>query len=572
MTHKRNSHSREIIMPFHVISLDTGKPLERDGAIVVLETGQDAARMAQQVSAETGARYQPRRVAEDVDWRAREQSRFDSGAYLPIPSVWSGTSWWFHATCQHNEWSDTQSCYVVKPARLPDHFAHPSSAKDGMVAFTEDETKGAQDRQTRLTPGRYLTRYFADVLSTEEIARFAALYSAEFEDIEVKISQDADEIERVYTNGPRSCMSHSARHYETDGIHPARVYAGPDLGVAFIEPSSGISARAVVWPERKIYSRIYGDETRLERLFDAMGYSSGSLDGARVRKIEDGGCYVMPYIDDCSSAEVDGKYIRLGSGDLDCQNTSGLSGERHSWHCDNCEEGFTDDDSQYTVHGRRGREYAWCEHCSEHSAFYCAGTQEYYDESSVDSVRVNGETYCQEYASDHFVRCEATDEYVDADDCVTLEDGTVWSADHFRNHGHTCDHCGCLYDAEDIQCDCAEEQEGTEGAQEDTEAQEDTRLGPGRMLVNGRLYVARQGADTHPDQLELTYSAIEVRGCTVAAGDTVYWNGSILIVTRLEFTTRAIIRAREIGRTYEWDLTPSEIETTAERAAQALAA
>jgi hypothetical protein len=195
---------------FHVICVETGKPAEREstGEPIELATGADAAEVARLLTTETGRLHQPRRIAVSVDWRARERERMRDGTYLPIPDVWLNTNWWYLATHETARWDDAKLQYVDIPARLGDHFAHPSTAKDCMIAFTEDDAKGQQDRQTRLTPGRYLTRYFGDVLTSSEIAKFAALYCAQFEDIELKVTQDADEIERVYTNGPSSCMSH----------------------------------------------------------------------------------------------------------------------------------------------------------------------------------------------------------------------------------------------------------------------------------------------------------------------------------------------------------------------------
>jgi hypothetical protein len=485
---------------FHVIRLDTGKPLERDGSPMEYASGQEAAQAAREATDATGIKHQPRRVVVNVDWRARERERMGNGTYLPIPDCWSRHSWWREATCDHEEYDGAKNCFVEVPPRLPDHFAHPSTAKDGMIAFTESGEHGAQDRQTRLSPGRYLTRYFSEQLLASEIAHYAALYAAHFEDIELKVTQDADEVERVYTDGPRSCMSHSAGHY-SGPCHPSRVYAGPDLAVAYIETSAVISARVVCWPENKVYSRIYGDETRLERLLEAAGYRPGDLDGARIRKIRaDGYRYVMPYIDDCDRAEVDGKYIKLGYGDLDCKRTDGISGEIYSWHCDHCRNGYTDDDCTTEVNARRGTEI-WCECCAENDAFYCDGTREYYSSHHHDSYRMaNGQTWCSAYFSGHGATCDATGEHLPIDDTVALEDGTVWSADHFASHGHTCHHCGCLYDKDDIQCDCAEEEENAEAQEDDAEEY--------RSHFSTVGHRPRQGRDECDGQCELDLARV----------------------------------------------------------------
>jgi hypothetical protein len=502
---------------FHVVNIENGKPVEAEtGVARVWALGADAAMAARELTTRLGAKHQPRRVVQEVDWRAREKARFADGTYLPIPECWLYEAWWIEAVQGRPKFDYVTLAHVFVDPRLPDHFAHPSAAKDGMIAFTEDAEKGAQDRQTRLTPGRYLTRYFSDVLSAPEIARYAALYSAHFEDIELQITQDADEIERVYTNGPSSCMSKEAYRYGSDE-HPARVYAGPDLALAFIESSSGVTARAVCWPERKVYSRIYGDEARLEMLLDAAGYSAGTLRGARVQKIEQyRGQYVMPYIDGISSAEVSGDYIVLGSGDLDTNQTDGLSGPEYSWECGRCEARGTDLCSSYDVFVSRRRSEAWCEHCESHHAWYCEEEERTY---SCDVERVmlaDGTVWSEYYFEEHGVTCEATGDNVSAEDSVCLESGETWSLQHFERHGHTCA-CGCFWDADAIACDdCAraEEEEGADGAS----------AFPKTYSTIG--HIARQGIDKSPLQQELPIApCVIIRGHRVSVGDTIWWDG-----------------------------------------------
>lgn len=524
---------------FHVINVATGKPLEREpGSPHEYATGQEAAQAAQAATASTGAKHQPRRVVIEVDWRARERQRMSDGTYIAMPECWATQYWWrLYVTEGTRSWQyiyDENECPVLddhgchreelfehKP-KFADHFPHPSTAKDGMIAFTEDDDKGRQDRQTRLTPGRYLTRYFSDVLSTSDIAKLAALYRAHFEDIELKVTQDADEVERVYVNGPTSCMSKDATHYD-GSEHPARVYAGPDLGVAYIETDAcGITARAVVWPKRMRYGRVYGDETRLARLLQAAGYASGSLSGARVQLIEDeNDCdyLVMPFVDYVDGAEIDGRYVRLGGGSISTGNTNGrVARNEYSWHCEHCDEGFTDDDCSNEVYtSRRNSEY-WCDHCVSSDAFHCDGTDRHYSDHSVSSYSVRDETWCEYYFEEHGATCEATGDACAIDDTVTLEDGTIWSRDYFEEHGHQCDKCSCLFAKDDITCECATESEESESEEESEDGYKRTFSSIG--------HIARQGRDESPMQCEMTLAPavppIMLHGHPVNVGDSVY--------------------------------------------------
>ena len=282
---------------FNVICLDTGE-LERhaDGSPVAWGTPQGATRWAEALNRTTGLKHQLRRAVVDHNaWKVREGDRFRDGTYTRLP--WHEAPWYLGAPAQD------------------DHFAHVSKDRDGMVAFTLDATKGAADIQTRIKPGRYLTRYFSDVLSWREIEEFAQEFAGLHENNELLFAHTSDEIEQVYLDGPSSCMSKPARHYDSP-IHPVRVYGAGDLAVAYIKSGDSIGARVLCWPAKKLYSRIYGDDCRLRPLLDAAGYDHGELYGARMLRIEaDHGGFVVPYLDGCNSAGDNGEYLVISSGD-----------------------------------------------------------------------------------------------------------------------------------------------------------------------------------------------------------------------------------------------------------------
>src|SRR5690606_7560176 len=124
-----------------------------------------------------------------------------------------------------------------------------------------------------------------------------------------------DDIENVYLKGPNSCMSHDLSEFSSPE-HPTRVYGDSDLQVAYIVNSSGnISARVLVWPEKKLYGRIYGDEDRMSDMLEEAGYERGDLDGARIRRIPiRDRQYVMPYLDEAGQTFGE---IRKDNGDID---------------------------------------------------------------------------------------------------------------------------------------------------------------------------------------------------------------------------------------------------------------
>lgn len=90
-----------------------------------------------------------------------------------------------------------------------------------------------------------------------------------------KYAKTQEEIIRVYRFGPHSCMK---------GRVSVAAYAKGDLAVAYLThiKSGRIVARAVVWPKKGLYWRMYGDSKRLQHSLAYRGYRHGRLKGARI--------------------------------------------------------------------------------------------------------------------------------------------------------------------------------------------------------------------------------------------------------------------------------------------------
>jgi hypothetical protein len=271
-------------------------------------------------------------ISDQDYWHERERGRFGN-AYVHVP--WAGEPW--NVGHEH-------------------HYPHLSQKQLGKIAFTEDDKKGMADRQTIISPGRYLTRFFSDKLTPKEIERWAGAVSMASKEFELKITQDADEIEAIYVNGPGSCMS-GKRSWE---VHPARIYAGPDLAVAYLGTPEKPTARCVIWPEKKLRSVMYGDVTKLEIALDGADYVEGEMYGARLRKIELGhGAYVMPYLDCAPGIEDGDEFFITGGDDNDCSTQDGKI--YLGSPCGNCCEIMRDGDEYFVqdIHE------TWCDECAE---------------------------------------------------------------------------------------------------------------------------------------------------------------------------------------------------------------
>jgi hypothetical protein len=369
-------------------------------------------------------------------WRLRESERLSS-TYVPLPRSWRRSNWFLYGVIEIN-WDDAKPLVPTEASR--NHFAHVSMTDGAMVAFTENDAKGVADRQTKMKPGKYLTKFFGNVLKPEQITQLATEFAAEFAPCELKFATDADDIEHVYVNGPRSCMSYSPGEYSSDE-HPTRAYAGPDLQIAYIENADrGITARAVIWPANKVHSTIYGDAGRLRPLLRAAGYKEGCLSGARLTALKQSGQYVVPYVDGISYGHVDGKHIVLsGSGGVYLNSTSGLSGPEY--RCDCCGDGMSEDDGYYCEDD--GETY--CEHCDGEHRFYCERLER--TASGRRYEMTNGQTWCELAFDRHGFTCAQTDEPCPDTDAVQMACGDTWSNVAFERDGFTCAGNGQHYEA-----------------------------------------------------------------------------------------------------------------------------
>lgn len=272
-------------------------------------------------------------------WKYREETRFKGGEYIRVP--WAG--------------SELSAIEAI-------HYVHLSVDKPNMVAFTPDIEHGIIDKQTRMAPGRYLERFYKGVFTKPQIADYVAAIAAMFSTFGVATT--VEDIRLVYRNGPPSCMggpeSHTGQYWREsnlEGHMPCEVYAAPsDLAVAYFGPKDKPAQRAVIWPERKIFSRdgdgnarVYGTGP-LRQMLEAAGYAHGSFAGAKIRRIAVRNGVLMPYIDGSEYVDAtDGNGFLVicdDEGDYSATSTQGVvwTGGRESAHAvdedddDNCRD------------------------------------------------------------------------------------------------------------------------------------------------------------------------------------------------------------------------------------------
>ena len=272
-------------------------------------------------------------------------------------------------------------------------------------------------------------------------------------------------------------MSHAPGYYKSKQ-HPVRMYGAGDLAVAYIKRDDRITARSLVWIDKKCHSRLYGDAGRLKPLLKAAGFRNAYdgegvhrklFNGARLTRVMQDGAYIIPYIDS-GAAWDDGKFLRIdvteGKGNISCHadgnsNPTGLSEgsdddeDEDTAFCDYCEDGCHETWQVYTP---RGSQY-WCESCRNSHAYYCLHCNEWcsHDNNSneVHTSPSRQILWCNECVENDAVTCERSSELYVGDLCKTVivdggseetwgphavsdsareVDGAFYSTDYLKDH------------------------------------------------------------------------------------------------------------------------------------------
>lgn len=389
---------------------------------------------------------------------------------------------------------------VSSSLQLPHHFLHISKKDPSKVAYNADwrglfslvdpsitDKTDATNKFIVTTPGKYLTKFFADTLSEVNIRDYAARTVAESVPPVVLFARTEEEIVKAIAEGPtESCMA-NGYYGENRGSyawfkspkHPAVAYAGSgDFEVAYLKNLDGvINARAVCNAKTKRVARIYGDQTRLLKGLTNIGYKqeSGALAGCRlsVHRFANSGTVpprvIMPYVDagiGSGGGSMSAMYVKdtdeaakewmiVGQGDIatyDGYNNKGYTCHHSLFQhlsqnqgritsfvdededddddqviCDDCGGSCDEDDTYYIA----SYDVRVCESCRDDSYTYAYGrrVQSWYHNDDVVYCESNGEYYTSEYASEHdVVECTLGDRagnFYYSDDLVSVRGGEL---------------------------------------------------------------------------------------------------------------------------------------------------
>ena len=408
------------------------------------DDGRAASDRAKILTLELGTRVQTRRrvLATSGDWKDREATRMADGTYTPLPQAWD-----------------------LEP--IPDHFLHLSTTKKGFVAYTPDANHGYQDRQLSTRPGAYVAKFYPH-LNAKDVGRYSAIVSCEGQ---LHFVDTAEGFKEVYENGPESCMQTS---FSSLPCHPVEVYAAGDLALAYLQDDDDrIISRCIVWPEKKLFTRAYGDIEKIVTQLEAAGYERGNFHGARLKLVKHREHYVVcPYIDECSSKQGDpeslsvtckdgylvindeGNGINANAHGIGLISFSGYDADDYddsTQYCPACEDREDADGFGSVIVNEARRRRDWCEGCRYNSTFYCEGL----GETVADHIESH-ETYDGDYWSSIYVQsigaieCQNSNMMYAPADIQTVivgEDGTTesWGRHAVDDHAFRCAASGLLY-------------------------------------------------------------------------------------------------------------------------------
>jgi hypothetical protein len=247
-------------------------------------------------------RYKALRITNEnpLLWRQRIEKQLADGELQRVP---------WHEYYYQRSWG---------PTGLYEHIDPDDGTK---VRFIACATDGLEGRFTSMNPGRFIRQFIEATPDSSLLDRWCAQMGLDATTSKLKIARSPEDVVRVYTQGPHSCMGYPYPADPTRGNpwfphvvdqHPVNAYGNSDLGVAYITRMGEITARCLVWPEKKQHSRIYGDNNRLLERLKENGYvENWAFIGARIRQLrsQTSDCHelILPYIDGDLGVIPDGK-------------------------------------------------------------------------------------------------------------------------------------------------------------------------------------------------------------------------------------------------------------------------
>jgi hypothetical protein len=391
------------------------------------------------------------------------------GYIKPLPKEQTANYAWFRDKVALDE-------YVLVHDSFPIAWntgAHMSTTEPDLVAYFPTQKHWDNRVPQKIKAGRYLKKYFD--LDDDEIRQKASLLTGGHRTLKV-LTHWYDMFVAYRTldvnNIVSSCMTKDCWR----PVHPLMVYHESDVVLVVMYEGDEPKARALTNKNTKEFNIIYGQWERMLPMLNAAGYTHGSLDGAKINKLQrypynvrwddlkesiegirttEYSNLLMPYIDghrdhsrgcnNATSVNLYDDYVEINhKGDYvanDYENAQCFALHLHSlseW-CELCEENFPYGDGYYLEH----ESITCCGYCYHNRTVrvitHVSATRgnswevvtEYYARDNCTYVDETTEWYMSTDVANQagWVYSDYHDCWMDKDDCVHMEDGDWISED-----------------------------------------------------------------------------------------------------------------------------------------------
>lgn len=314
---------------------------------------------------------------------------FEGTVFRPSP-----VPWWHEREMmrmKHGVYKTSILTEALNAVWAGQHAVHVSREDPTQLAYTASVEDGERDKQLRVSPGRFLRKYFP-LFSDKQIQHLEEAHKTDL-DASYLVARSEEAIAEVYTNmsGDTGCMRRSGSSFGFGSSrHPSVAYTGPGFGVAYLLSSTKqVIARCVIWvnPDNssdKRAVRVYGHPT-LRRKLLADGFKFAPLTGAKLAKVPLPGQdkipnrYYLPYLDgpeghqtdtrgNCVRISTDGNFLEIISHETACAAPPGtVAGARTTLGCVTLAPPPQEEILTSVISGSRVRKYADnCKQCAKY--------------------------------------------------------------------------------------------------------------------------------------------------------------------------------------------------------------
>jgi hypothetical protein len=353
-----------------------------------------------------------------------------------------------------------------------DTGAHISTTEPDLLAYFPTQKHWDSRVPQKIKAGRYLKKYFPD-MSDDWIRQKANLLTGNKRTLKV-LTHWYDMFVAYRTLDVNDIVSSCMTKDCWRPVHPLMVYHESDVVLVVMYEYDEPKARALVNKYTKEFNIIYGQWERMLPMLNAAGYTHGSLDGAKINKLQryphgvdwddlkesiegirttDMSNLLMPYIDghrdhsrgcnNATSVNVHSDSVEIQKyGDYvanDYENASLADKEDDSRMCEVCQEDYSQGDGYYLEY----EGIDCCDYCYHNRTVrvitHVSATRgnswevvtEYYARDNCTYVDETTEWYMSTDVANQagWVYSDYHDYWMAKDDCVQMEDGDWISVD-----------------------------------------------------------------------------------------------------------------------------------------------